>query len=91
MAKKKTDLKYRIEIIWSAEDEAYVVRVPELPGCLTHGDTPEQALLMAYEAIEGYIESLKARGLPAPKPFAEKTFTGKIPLRIDPMLHRDLA
>lgn len=91
MAKRKTDLKYKIEINWSEEDDAYLVRIPELPGCLTHGDTPEHALRMANEAIEGYIESLKKRGLPIPKPFAEKKFTGKIPLRIDPLLHRDLA
>ena len=91
MTKKKTDLKYKVEINWCAQDKAYVVRVPELPGCLTHGDTPEHALQMAYEAIEGYIESLKSRGLHIPKPFAEKTFTGNIPLRIDPTLHRDLA
>jgi len=91
MAKINTDLKYRIEINWSPEDEAYVVRVPELPGCVTHGDTPEKALRMAHEAISGYLESLKHRGLPIPKPLAERKFTGKIPLRIDPTLHRDLA
>ncbi|MGK5086927.1 type II toxin-antitoxin system HicB family antitoxin [Bdellovibrionota bacterium FG-2] len=91
MTKKKTDLKYKIEINWSTEDEAYIVRVPELPGCVTHGDTPEHALQMAHEAVDGYIESLKRRGLPVPKPLAEKTFSGKIPLRIDPTLHRNLA
>ncbi|MGZ3687305.1 MAG: type II toxin-antitoxin system HicB family antitoxin [Bdellovibrionota bacterium] len=92
MSKKaKADLKYRIEINWSAEDEAYIVRVPELPGCITHGDTPEQALKMAHVAVEGYLETLKRRGLPVPKPLAERKFTGKIPLRIDPVLHRDLA
>lgn len=91
MAKKKIDLKYKIEINWSAEDEAYIVCVPELPGCVTHGETPEYALRMAHEAIEGYIESLKSRGLPVPKPLAERKFSGKIPLRVDPTLHRDLA
>ena len=91
MKKKKIELKYRLEINWSPEDEAYIVKVPELPGCMTHADTPEKAVHMAQDAIAGYIESLEVRGLPVPQPLAEKRFTGKIPLRIDPNLHRDIA
>jgi len=91
MGKRKIELKYRLEINWSPEDNAYVVNVPELPGCTTHGDTRENALQMAEEAIEAYIDSLKVRRLPIPKPMSEKQFSGKIPLRIDPVLHRDLA
>ena len=91
MSKRKLDSKYRLEINWSPEDECYVVNVPELPGCVTHGDTPERAVKMAEEAIEGYIESLKARKMSIPRPMSEKKFSGKIPLRIDPVLHRDLA
>ena len=91
MKKKKTELKYRLEINWSPEDEAFVANVPELPGCMTHAGTAEEAVLMAQEAIEGYIESLQARGKSVPLPLAEKRFSGKIPLRIDPNLHRDIA
>lgn len=91
MSRKKADLKYRIEINWSPEDNAYVIIVPELPGCMTHGDSVEHAVKMAHEAIVGYLESLKARGLPIPKPLSERKFSGKIPLRIDPYLHRNLA
>lgn len=91
MAKKKRyNFKYRLEIMWSEEDQAFVVNIPELPGCMTHGKTTEEALQMAEEAIEGYLESLKARELPIPEPLSEKNFSGKIPLRIDPSLHRNL-
>ena len=49
------------------EDEAgFTVNVPSLPGCITEGDTVEQALDNAREAIEGYLLSLKDRGLPIP-------------------------
>lgn len=91
MAKRASENRYRLEINWSAEDECYVVNVPELPGCVTHGDSPEHAVKMAGEAIDGYLESLKARKMAIPKPLSEKKFSGKIPLRIDPVLHRDLA
>jgi antitoxin HicB len=94
MSKKRrqaVEYKYRIDITWSPEDECYVVNIPELEGCMTHGETLEKAVANAREAIGGYIESLKARGLPVPKAFAEQDFSGKIPLRIDPNLHRNLA
>ena len=94
MRKKKThsvEYKYRIDITWSSENECFVVNVPELEGCMTHGATLDEAVSNASEAIDGYIESLKARKLPVPKPLAEQDFSGKIPLRIDPNLHRELA
>lgn len=37
----------------------YTVTIPSLPGCLTYGETIEEALQMAKEAIELYVEVLK--------------------------------
>jgi predicted RNase H-like HicB family nuclease len=65
-----SDFKYELSIRWSPEDRAFVVRVPELPGCLTHGDSVEEAASRAQEAIAAYLESLSARGLPVPTPLA---------------------
>ncbi|OGO53280.1 MAG: hypothetical protein A2148_09145 [Chloroflexi bacterium RBG_16_68_14] len=49
------------------EDEVgYTVNVPSLPGCISEGDTVEEALDNAKEAIEAYLLSLKDRGLPIP-------------------------
>ena len=42
--KKKHDFKYQLEITWSEEDKAYVVNIPELQGCMTHGETVDDAL-----------------------------------------------
>ena len=50
-------------------DEAeggFVVHVPALPGCHTEGDTREQAIEMARDAIVGYLESLVAHNEPIP-------------------------
>jgi predicted RNase H-like HicB family nuclease len=98
MAKKKDRLrkpadgfKYRVDIIWSPEDGAYIAKVPELDGCVTHGDSVETAAVNAEDAILGYLESLVERGLAIPTPLSEQKFSGKIPLRIDPNLHRDLV
>jgi len=58
-------LRYKIWIR-PETDGTYAVIVPSLPGCLTFGDTVEEALEMAKEAIDAYIESLIARGKEIP-------------------------
>jgi predicted RNase H-like HicB family nuclease len=50
------------------KDGGYSVYVPDLPGCASQGETEEEALANIREAIEGYIEGLKADGLPVPEP-----------------------
>ncbi|MEW5761795.1 MAG: type II toxin-antitoxin system HicB family antitoxin [Bacillota bacterium] len=45
-----------------AEEGGYIASVPALPGCVTQGETREEALEMAKDAIEGYIASLKKHG-----------------------------
>jgi len=90
----KTDFaltEYKVEISFSPEDEAYIATVPELPGCASHGDTPKEALKMAFEAVELYLEVLQKSGKEIPLPMTRKKFSGKIPLRIDPLLHRDIS
>ncbi len=54
-------LSYRI-LLRKEPEGGYTVIVPSLPGCITYGDTIEEAIKMAKEAIELYIESLKAHG-----------------------------
>ncbi len=44
--------KYETIIYWSNEDEAFIAEVPELPGCMAHGDTQQEALSNACDAIE---------------------------------------
>ena len=50
---------YRYTAVFTpAEEGGYVVTVPALPGCVTEGDTLEEARAMVRDALEGYIESL---------------------------------
>ena len=60
--------KYEIIIFWSDEDDAYVADVPELPGCMAHGDSHESALANAKEAIQLWLETAKEFGDPIPAP-----------------------
>jgi antitoxin HicB len=54
-------LKYTI-ILVPEEDGGYSVEVPVLPGCFTQGETKEEAIAMAKEAIGLYLESCKIHG-----------------------------
>ena len=56
---------YTIEL-HPAEEGGYVVTVPALPGCHTQGDTYDEALTHAEEAIQGFIEFLQKTGRPVP-------------------------
>ena len=61
--------KYEIIIYWSNEDAAFIAEVPELPGCMAHGETPEDALKNAKDAIQLWIDTAKEFGdlIPEPK------------------------
>ena len=49
--------KYEIILYWSNEYRVFIAEVPELPGCITHGDTQEAALANAKEAFKTYMNS----------------------------------
>ena len=60
--------KYEIIIYWSDEDHAYIADVPELQGCMAHGDTYESALENIKEAMALWIETAKEFNDPIPLP-----------------------
>ena len=61
-------IRYYMLIQWSDEDNAYIVTVPELPGCKTHGDTYEEAVRQGKDAIETWVEASERLGEPLPQP-----------------------
>lgn len=60
--------KYEIIIYWSNEDSVFIAEVPELKGCVAHGNTQESALANAQEAIAHWIEVAREFGEPIPEP-----------------------
>ena len=69
-------LSYRI-MLKKEPEGGYTVMVPSLPGCITYGDTVEEAIEMGKEAIELYLESLRAHGdeIPTDEQTLEYTLT----------------
>jgi predicted RNase H-like HicB family nuclease len=50
-----------------AEEGGYIVSCPDFPGCVTQGETVEEALAIVRDAIQGYIASMKKHGEPIPR------------------------
>jgi len=61
--------KYEVIIYWSNEDQVFIAEVPELPGCMAHGSSQEEALASANVAIQLWIDTARefSRSVPQPK------------------------
>jgi predicted RNase H-like HicB family nuclease len=60
-------MKFTVILTEDLEDGGYVAECPAIPGCISEGDTVEDALANIKEAIEGCLESLAARQEPLPE------------------------
>ncbi len=59
---------YEITLWWSDEDQVFVAEVPDLPGCMAHGSTQEQALANVKDAMRLWIEVATGAGESLPEP-----------------------
>ena len=85
------DLPYKIEIVPDTDEGGYVVSYPELPGCISSGETMESALKNAEDAKLAWIESMIEEGREIPVPGESERYSGQFKLRIPKSLHRSLA
>ena len=60
--------KYEMIIYWSNEDQAFIVDVPELPGCMADGSTYREAVANAEQVIEEWLETARELGREIPVP-----------------------
>ena len=62
--------RYAVTIAWSDEDAVFIAAAPDLPGCLAHGDTHEDALSEIQAAIALWLDTAAEFGDPIPSPGA---------------------
>lgn len=60
--------KYETIIYWSEEDQSFIADVPELPGCIAHGSSPDEALTNAQGAMQLWLDTAREFGDPIPEP-----------------------
>ncbi|WP_043739178.1 type II toxin-antitoxin system HicB family antitoxin [Thioalkalivibrio nitratireducens] len=61
-------IKYELIVYWVEEDQAFVVEVPELPGCMADGSSYEEAVANAQRVIEDWIDTAQRLGRRIPEP-----------------------
>ena len=71
--------------------EGFLVEVMELPGCMTDGRTEVEALANVPQATAAWLETALLDGDPIPAPFPERTYSGKVIVRMASTLHERLA
>lgn len=84
------NLPYTIELTPEPEG-SWFVAVKELPGCMSQGDSPEEAIEMIRDAMRGWIEASLQDGDIIPEPQSLEEFSGKFVVRVPRSLHRDLV
>jgi antitoxin HicB len=84
--------QYRMEVRGDPE-EGYLATAPELPGCMTAGETPVEAMELLRDAMAAWFASAIEHGDAIPKPAeaSKESYSGRLLLRMPKTLHRDLA
>lgn len=83
-------LPYTFELLPEPEG-GYFIRIKELPGCLSEGETPEEAFRNIEEAMRLWLEVAINEKHPIPEPRQEESYSGKFVVRLPKSLHRELV
>jgi len=84
-------LPYRLEIIPDPDEGGFAAAYPELPGCVTCGETMEDVVRNAQDAKRAWLEAAMEAGLAIREPESLEDYSGQFKLRIPKSLHRALA
>ena len=82
---------YTYRVTWSAEDNEHVGLCAEFPSLSWLAPSPEKALSGIRRVVAEVVDDLKASGEPVPDALAEKTYSGRLLVRIPSSVHRTLA
>ena len=74
-------------VLTQGSEGVYTVQVLELPGAISEGDTPDEAIANGRDALAGVIGAMLERGQEIPVPFELREFSGTTQLRMPPSLH----
>ncbi|WP_288759127.1 type II toxin-antitoxin system HicB family antitoxin [uncultured Veillonella sp.] len=84
-------MPYRMEIVEDRDEGGFVISYPDLPGCITCGETIELAVANAVDAKKAWFEAALEEGIEIREPNSLDKYSGQFKLRIPRSLHRRLA
>ena len=83
--------KYRFELVEDEDEGGYVISFPDLPGCISSGDTIEDAISNGFVAKREWFYAMLEQGKDIPEPFNADDYSGQFKLRMPKSLHKYLA
>ena len=84
-------MPYRMEIVEDSDEGGFVASYPDLPGCISCGETVEAAAANAQDAKRAWLEAAMEDGIAIREPDSLDDYSGQFKLRIPKSLHRSLA
>lgn len=84
-------MSYRMEVVEDKDEGGYVVSYPDLPGCISCGETIESAMQNALDAKRAWIEAALEENIVIQEPDSLENYSGQFKLRIPRSLHKSLA
>ena len=82
---------YRMELVEDPDEGGFVLSFPDLPGCLSCGETVEAAVANAVDAKKAWLSAAIAENIQIPEPDSLEAYSGQFKLRLPRSLHRSLA
>lgn len=84
-------LPYRVELYEDQVEGGYTVAIPELPGCLSCGETVDEAMANIQDAKKAWLTVAIEDGCNIPEPARTEDYSGQFKLRLPKSLHKKLA
>lgn len=91
MANEKDLIPHYTKRLIPCAEGGYTVSAIELPGCLAEGESADEAIANFNKAAESWMEAALITGYPIKPPIDFDDFSGKIPLKIPRILHKQVA
>src|SRR5476649_2856027 len=88
---KEIEYRFTVRPLTAEEGGGYLIEFPDLPGCMSDGDTIDEAIENGQDAIQAWIEAAKEMGRPIPKPGELESQSGKWVQRVPKSIHLRLV
>ncbi len=88
---KDVEYQFSIRPLSLEEGGGFIIEYPDLPGCISDGDTIEEVIANGKDAVKGWLDTCRKLGREIPKPNKQSAYSGKILSRLPKYLHEKLA
>ena len=89
--RKKLEYPFSVRPLSEHEGGGYLIEFPDLPGCMSDGETVEEAIENGRDALRCWVHAMQEAGRPIPHPTSATSYSGKWQMRVPKTLHRRLA